>query len=104
MTQAEAVALWTDRVAAQRASGVSAAAWCAQHDVALHSFYAWRKRLTAGPAAAPAWVALGPAPAPAGLTVRVGAVTIEVPDGFEPRMLAAVLRVAAALPAEPVRC
>jgi hypothetical protein len=108
MTQAEAVALWTDRVAAQAASGLSVATWCAQHDVALHSFYAWRKRLTAAPAPAPAWVALEPAsapsPAPAILTVWVGAVAIEVPDGFDPRMLAAVLRVVAACPDGALRC
>jgi hypothetical protein len=48
--------------------------------------------------------ASAPSPAPAILTVWVGAVAIEVPDGFDPRMLAAVLRVVAACPDGALRC
>jgi hypothetical protein len=95
MTQAERRALWTQRIAEQQASGASAAAWCAQWDVPLAAFYTWRRRLTAPPAATPAWTPLLPAEDTAGLTLRVGAVTIDVPAGFDPQVLAAVLAVVA---------
>lgn len=93
MTREERVALWADRVAAQGASGVSAAAWCASADVPLPAFYAWRKRL-ASPESAEAgtrWAALAPE-AESGLTLRVGAAAITVTAGFDARLLAEVVR------------
>jgi len=98
MTRAEIRAEWAARVAAQRASGYSAAAWCFAEDVPLHSFYTWRTRLATPEApATPQWAAVvATAPETAGLTVQVGAVTITVQTGFDPALLAAVLRVVAA--------
>jgi len=93
MTREERWTLWAQRVAEQQASGASAAAWCAQWEVPVAAFYTWRRRvLGEATAVAPPWAAVD-APATPGLTLRVGALTIEVVPGFDPQLLAAVLAV-----------
>jgi len=93
MTREERWALWAQRVTEQQASGASAAAWCAQWDVPLAAFYTWRRRVAAGhEAAVPQWAAVD-APATSGLTLRVGALAIDVVPGFDPQLLADVLAV-----------
>ena len=42
---------WSERLARFPGSGLSSAQFCAQEGVALASFYAWKRRLTAGDAA-----------------------------------------------------
>ena len=98
MTRTEIRAEWAARVAAQAASGRSAIDWCFQQDISLQSFYNWRKRLASPePPVAPQWAAVAAVDTEAsGLTVQVGAVRILVPVGFDPALLAAVLRVVAA--------
>lgn len=95
MTQSERRAFWAERVAAQGASGASAAAWCAQWDVPLAAFYQWRKRLAKPePVGEARWARVDEgAPAPeSGLTLRVGAAAITVTAGFDPALLAEVVR------------
>lgn len=36
---------WAERIAAQRASGMSVRRFCREQGLTEHSFYAWRKRL-----------------------------------------------------------
>lgn len=36
---------WRERVAAQEVSGQSVRAYCQEHGIGEHSFYAWRQRL-----------------------------------------------------------
>lgn len=89
-------ATWQQLLADQQASGLSVTAWCFSQDISLPTFYYWRKRLMAStpPASAPQWVVMAPTvESGASLTLRVGAVTIEVPTGFDPRLLADVLAV-----------
>ena len=38
-------AQWCERIAEQERSGISVRAFCQQHELNAHSFYAWRKRL-----------------------------------------------------------
>jgi hypothetical protein len=110
---------WRKLLAAQRASGLSIAGWCAREGIRANVYYNWRKKLSAvdhdghGGSArscaahpAPQWLAVEPEPAipgpafsSAGLTLRIGAVAIDVAAGFDPVLLAAVLTVL-----EPSRC
>jgi transposase-like protein len=41
---------WRGLVERQRCSGLSVAAFCARHGIAVPSLYAWRRRLAAAPA------------------------------------------------------
>ena len=43
---------WRERVEAQRASGLSARAWCRANNCHEHAFYLWRARLGLSPASA----------------------------------------------------
>ena len=72
--------VWRKRLEAQRASGLSVAAWSKQHGVSAWSVYAWRKRLDPVPAAmkliSVAVAGIGPAPAlemqtPSGYVLRL---------------------------------
>lgn len=76
---------WEERLARFPASGLSAAAFCAQEGVALASFYAWRRRLARADTTLPpgtgarllAVQVAGPRPAlelvlPCGAVVRLG--------------------------------
>jgi hypothetical protein len=87
---------WQRLLVEQQASGLSITAWCFQQDIREQTFYHWRKRLTAAPPAAstPQWLALAPTPAAGpGLTLQVGPVAILVTAGFDPHLLADVVRV-----------
>ena len=51
---------WRELVERQRSSGLSVAAFCARHGIAVPSLYAWRRRLAATPAFVEAKVAGAP--------------------------------------------
>lgn len=39
---------WRERIAQQKASGLTVRAFCEEHQLCAHSFYAWRKQLAGG--------------------------------------------------------
>lgn len=39
------VALWAERVADCRSSGLSVREWCSKHDISTPSYYRWQKRV-----------------------------------------------------------
>lgn len=88
--------VWTQRLAAFHASGLSGVAWCAQENLPPTQLRYWKRKLAPSDAAAsvPTWLAV-PTVAESlasTLVVRVGPVTIEVPSGFNPDLLRAVVR------------
>jgi len=102
MTKTEERAVWQARVAAYRGSGQTVAAWCRTQGIKPHQMYYWIKRLNASAppsASKPAqWLPLVVEDQEAsntdkGLLVRVGPAVIEVPAGFDPELLTAVVRV-----------
>jgi hypothetical protein len=99
VTLVERRELWVGLVSEQRASGLTASAWCRESGVQLASFYNWRKRLSVGEGNVPPpveWLPVAPAEAPAlssGLTLRIDTVCVEIATGFDQRTLADVLRV-----------
>jgi len=76
----EALALlWSRRIAAQRRSPLSVAAYCGQEEVSPKSFYAWRRRLGASQERArPALFV--PVELPSSAT-PAGSLRIELPGG-----------------------
>ena len=94
----EELEIWRERIAVFKDSGLSVRAWCTANDVGYNQM---RYRLQIDRAAYrglvscmdSAWAQVpvaescyGP-----GLTVRVGAVAIEVKEGFDPQLLRAVV-------------
>ncbi len=87
-------AAWAEKVAEFNRSGLSVPKWCEAHGVKVHQLRYWLKKLetTAPVQAAVQWLPLEYyAPEPQ-LTVRVGPAVIEVPRGFDPQLLIAVVR------------
>ena len=92
---------WERVVHNQQQSGLNGRAWCQTNGVALASFYIWRKKLA--PAASAGsdiqWLPLEPgkstscAAGPSGLTLRVGAVSVEIATGFDTSTLSDVLTI-----------
>jgi len=106
MTKAELRQEWSSRVADFKASGQSASAWCAAHDLPPHQLWYWlrkHKNIDTPTMMPSQWlsVELGePKPSSAqgsALLVRVGQATVEVKPGFNPALLSDVVRILTAL-------
>ena len=63
---------WSARVAECRSSGIGVKAWCAEHSIALKTYYNWEKQIVK---AATQQYAL-PVPAQAGLLMRINPETM----------------------------
>lgn len=93
--------MWQDRINAYRSSGeTSVKAWCKQNQVGHQSMYSWMKRLDteATPVASPLtrWVAIdsfNSIEETSTLTVKVGNVSIEIKEGFNPSLFNEVLQI-----------
>lgn len=101
MTRAGMAELWISRINDYRASGERVATWCARHQVTDRQLWYWMRKLKKSeqlvpPASKPQWASVSvDEPASAGavpILVRVGAVAVEVRSGFEPSLLANVVR------------
>ena len=84
--------MWRERVRAWRASGETMAAFCTRHGYTRGTLSWWSSRL--GAETRPAFVRLvaRAAPTTPSLRLEVGAVRIEVTRGFDPVLLADVVR------------
>lgn len=90
---------WERRIAVFRASGQTQAKWCAANDLKIHQFKYWLKRIedsksTQIPHAKWASVTIEEAAPEVNepLHVKVGHASIEVKPGFNPTLLADVVR------------
>lgn len=89
---------WRERVEAWRASGQSAARFAAEHDLSASSLLRWSsllaRRAPARTSAAPAFVPVVRAQPLAAreLLIEVGVARVRVAAGFDPELLASVVR------------
>lgn len=101
MTSDERRALWTARIHDYRASGECATAWCERHQVTRDQLWYWLRKLKLAADQAStgqpkfACLRLEEPNSDAGMPIliRVGAAVVEVRPGFEPAVLANVVRV-----------
>jgi hypothetical protein len=103
---------WSRLLEEHRSSGLPVSEWCRREGVHPTSFYEWRRRLGALSASlsAPEWLAVSPcdvltnasgssvsaevcAPVSAGLTLRIGRVSIDLCAGFDRGVLSEALDV-----------
>ncbi|GIM48395.1 hypothetical protein DNHGIG_39440 [Collibacillus ludicampi] len=99
MSHAELRKEWEVRIAAFRASGQSASAWCRAHQLKLHQFRYWLRKIEHKEAAvtpSSKWISVevdGQTDKSRNtLLVRVGQATVEIQSGFDPALLANVVR------------
>src|SRR5690606_33139133 len=101
MTKDERLALWVARIKDYQASGERVATWCERHQVTQHQLWYWMRKVKQAEqpvqlADHPQWMALRLDETKTGgvqsLLVRVGTASIEVKAGFEPSLLADVVR------------
>jgi hypothetical protein len=80
---------WQAQISVQKASGLSVAAWCTEHDISIHTFRYWSAKFHDSPCGDLNWlsVATEPAAAKTPLQVRVGLATVDVFSGFDPALL-----------------
>lgn len=107
MAREDRVELWKARIHEFRTRCESVTQWCKRHRVSRTQLYRWIRKLEQAERPAPAptgpgWVALTveePTPGPSAppIVVRVGAMAVEVRSGFDPGVLAEVLRTVKAL-------
>lgn len=91
--------LWYERVEEYRASGLSVAAWCREHEVKEHQMRYWLRRFSPSlepDATATTWLPVkvrdkGDSGDPDVIVVRVGDVAVEVRSGFDRTLLVAVV-------------
>ena len=95
---------WRERVRGQRASGLTVAAYCRQNRLAVSSFFAWKRKLHAGPQA-PAFVEARVVDAPPAargtcpIEVRLrGGRRVRVRRGFDRELLVAVVAALEGMP------
>ena len=93
-SEAQARTRWAGLIKRWRSSGQTMFAWCGEQDVSYTQFCKWRRRLEAEREAAPlTLIPVVSTPSQRALMVQLpGAVGIEVESGFDPALLAAVVR------------
>lgn len=82
---------WTEKIAAWRASGLSIAVWCRQHEQNYHRFLYWRRRLEPRQQKAGGFVELTFGTSP--LLLSCNGLTLHIQRGFDPELLRDVLSV-----------
>lgn len=92
---------WRELVERQRSSGLSVAAFCARHGIAVPSLYAWRRRLAAAPVFVEAKVAGTSGPQSSGMIevrLRGGRRLLVRREGFDRELLVEVVAALESLP------
>jgi hypothetical protein len=107
MSKPDLAQTWRQRLDECAKSGQSVVDWCYFNQVSVHQYYYWKRRLGSSPpqaTAPPQWLpveVVDTAPisaAPTGVSVRLGAATIEVSASFDPATLRAVVSALSGLP------
>lgn len=84
---------WSELIKDYQASGLSAAAWCRENNLKPHQLHYRLDKAKGKKKAAPKWLPLESAkPETESIKIKIGPATIEVNPGFNPSLLAAVVR------------
>ncbi len=84
---------WPELIKDYQSSGLSAAAWCRENNLKPHQLYYRLDKAKDKKKAASKWLLLeSDEPETESIKVKIGPATIEVKPGFNPALLAAVVR------------
>ena len=95
LTQKTRQEQWTERIEVFLASGLSQRAWCEQQGLWPNQLSYWLRKLRgeASPSRNDRWINLNTiAPSSSGISLRIGNAVLEIERGFDPEVLADVLR------------
>ena len=95
LNRQEKVAVWSERIAACRSSGISVRDWCEGNGISTASYYKWQKKLfclAAQTAPQFAEVCVAPA-AKISATVHLGNVSVDIHSGADAETTAMVLQI-----------
>ena len=95
LNRQEKVAVWSERIAACRSSGISVRDWCEGNGISTASYYKWQKKLfclAAQTAPQFAEVCVAPA-AKISATVHLGNVSVDVHSGADAETTAMLLQI-----------
>lgn len=102
MTKTERRKMWEERVSAYQASGLTQPNWCKEHDINVHQLRYWLKKFRSEKlfeSSSPQWVPVKIDEIDneldsfcESILVKVGAASIEVKSGFDPVLLANVVK------------
>jgi hypothetical protein len=103
MTRAERLEYWRERLSHYQPGEMGVVEWCRLNGIGVKSFYRWRRILEQPGDESPVgeWLAVAcdtlPAPCPeptsSGVSICIGAATIEIARQFDTSVLACVVRV-----------
>ena len=95
LNRQEKVAVWSERIAACRSSGISVRAWCEENGVSTASYYKWQKKLFCLAAqSTPQFAEVCVAPAgKISATVHLRNVSVDIHSGADAETTAMLLRV-----------
>ena len=91
---------WRGRLASFASEGKTVRAWCAEHEIPVHRFHYWRRRLKGPEPPRADWMAVAvmPESTRGGITVRIAGAAIEVHPGFDGALLRAVVTALQSVP------
>lgn len=91
---------WEQRISAYKASGLTQAKWCETNEISIHQFKYWLRKIKDYPMIGNTnnqWVPVvieDPEPKlNESIQIRIGVASIEVKSGFNPSLLAEVIKV-----------
>lgn len=87
-------AFWRDHLVRFADSGLSRAAYCRQHQLVVHRFDYWRRRLGGGTSRSLVPVVVSEPAVASGLEVQVGVARLALPSSVDPVWLGRLLRAA----------
>ncbi len=90
-------AAWEQKISEFRASGLSVPQWCSTQGLKAHQLRYWLKKITPPAEAVVNWLPVNFSDSEGALTVKIGEAAIEVRNGFDPQLLAAVVKTLRAL-------
>ena len=95
LNRQEKIAVWSERIAACRSSGISVRAWCEGNGISTASYYKWQKKLFClATQTAPQFAEVCVAPAAKiSATVHLGNVSVDVHSGADAETTAMVLQI-----------
>ena len=94
--QAPALALWSERVRECREIGQKVSQWCAEHEIAVSTYYKWQRKLfTMVQQEQPRFAEITPTQiisSPTAVTVRIAGAEIDIQNGADEETVGMVLR------------